>query len=74
MLFQCTFRKELKSWPSVSTEEVNTLHLVLFFIYESDGCNRKLNKTSDQSTAGPDQQLCCNYTVDKIVEIILSAI
>lgn len=30
MLFQCTFRKELKSWPSVSTEEVNTLHLVLF--------------------------------------------
>lgn len=33
MLFQCKYRKELKSWPSVSAEEVRTLHLLVLFSF-----------------------------------------
>lgn len=29
MLFQCKYRKELKSWPSVSAVEVRTLYLLI---------------------------------------------
>ena len=70
MLFQYKHRKAIQELAQVLVQSKQRLCIFWSFLHL---CRRWLqqeaDKTGDQSTAVPDLQPCCSYTVDKMVEM-----